>query len=72
MNPACCTVEYQCSSENSLRLYNRYGNTSTQGGTLQVCRSNIWRAVCDYNYHCTEEGRAACKELGYSSSRMSV
>ena len=61
----------QCSSENNLRLYNRYDSTSTQGGMLQICRSNLWRAVCDYGWGCTN-GRAACKELGYGGNKMGM
>ena len=59
-----------CSSENSLRLYTQYGNTSTQGGLLQVCNSGTWKAVCD-RFYCGSEGRAACKQLGYGGSKLS-
>ena len=57
--------------ENNLRLYNPYGNYSTDGGMLQVCKSGIWRGVCDYSFDCQTEGRAACKQLGYGGTNMS-
>ena len=60
-----------CTSQNSLRLYNPYGNSSNDGGMLHICKSGIWRAVCDYNFDCTTEGRAACRQLGYGGAHMS-
>ena len=65
-----CTATF-CSSTNSLRLYNPHGSTATQGGMLQICISNRWRAVCDYTFGCSTEGRAACRQLGYSGSQIS-
>ena len=62
-----CTL----STENSLRLFNPYGNSNTDGGMLQVCKSSVWKAVCDYSFDCTTEGRAACKQLGYGGAHMS-
>ena len=60
-----------CSSENSLRLYNPYSNASTDEGMVQVCRSNIWTAVCGHYWGCNE-GKAACKQLGYGGSYLSI
>ena len=62
---------HSVSSTNSLRLYNPHGSTATQGGMLQICISNRWRAVCDYTFGCSTEGRAACRQLGYSGSQIS-
>ena len=59
------------STANSLRLFNPYGNSSTDGGMLHVCKSSVWKAVCDYTFDCTTEGRAACKQLGYGGAHMS-
>ena len=64
-------IAQSCSTSNSLRLYNQYGSTATQGGMLQVCRSNQWRAVCDRRFDCSTEGRAACRQLGFSGSLLS-
>ena len=64
-------IDCSSSSSNSLRLYNPNGNTATEGGMLQICRSGIWRAVCDYTFDCTTEGRAACRQLGYSGNQIS-
>ena len=63
---------HTCSTTNSLRLYNPNGNTTTEGGMLQICLSGIWRAACDYSFHCTTNGRAACRQLGYSGSQISM
>lgn len=58
---------------NALRLYNPYSdNTNATGGMLQVCTADgIWTGVCDYLFKCTNEGRAACKQLGYGGANMS-
>ena len=57
-------------SEDSLRLFNRYG-TAGDGGMLQVCKSNVWRAVCDHQFRCKLEGKAACRQMGYQGGRLS-
>ena len=38
---------------------------------LQICLSGIWRAACDYSFGCSSDGRAACRQLGYSGSQIS-
>ena len=65
-----CTATY-CYSTNSLRLYNPYGSTATQGGMLQICISNQWTAVCDYSFSCSVQGKIACRQLGFSGSQIS-
>ena len=59
-----------CNTTNDLRLYNPNGNTTTEGGMLQICRPGLWRAVCDWSFSCFN-GRAACRQLGYSGSQIS-
>ena len=39
---------------------------------LQICLSDTWTAVCDYSFGCTSDGRAACRQLGYSGSEISM
>ena len=76
---SCITYNYciftatYCSSSltNRLRLYNPYGSTATQGGMLQICLSNRWRAVCDYSFSCSTHGKIACRQLGFSGSQIS-
>ena len=60
-----------CYSSYSIRLYNPQGSTATQGGMLQICISSRWRAVCDYGFDCQNEGKAACRQLGFSGSQIS-
>ena len=71
-NNYCSNLLLACSTNNALRLYNQNGNITTEGGMLQICRSGIWRAACDYSFGCTTDGRAACRQLGYSGSQMSM
>ena len=54
-----------------MRLYNPDGNASTTGGILQVCTSETWKAVCYYTFDCINEGRAACRQLGYGGANLS-
>ena len=66
------SASHTCSTTNSLRLYNPNGNTTTEGGMLQICLSGIWTAACDYSFGCTDDGKAACRQLGYSGSQISM
>ena len=64
------SASHTCYTANALRLYNPNGNTTTEGGMLQICRPGLWRAVCDWSFSCFN-GRAACRQLGYSGSQIS-
>ena len=65
------SASHTCYTANSLRLYNPNGNTTTEGGMLQICLSGTWTAACDYSFGCSSDGRAACRQLGYSGSQIS-
>ena len=65
------SASHTCYATNSLRLYNPNGNITTEGGMLQICLSGRWTAACDYSFGCNTNGRAACRQLGYSGSQTS-
>ena len=67
----CSDLLSDCSTTNALQLYNSNGNITTEGGMLQICRSGTWTAVCDFGFSCSYEGKAACRQLGYSGSQIS-
>ena len=48
-----------------IRLYDGAAAV-TDNGTLQICKSGQWRAVCDYRWT-QAHSIVVCKQLGYSN-----
>ena len=59
---SCSSSEY-----NQIRLYNIQTSNVTEEGSVQLCHSGTWYALCDYSWDC-REGNAACKQLGYDGA----